>query len=85
MMVKPLKTILRYYNEDGTMKPAVKEEYLAEGMSLEGIKILEDNARAEIEDYLNFKDNLKDKLIARAGLTVEEELSEGYMTLDDLI
>jgi hypothetical protein len=67
------------------MKAELKEKLLAKGVTKEGIKRLEDNAREEREDYLNFKDNLKDKLIARAGLTVEEELSEGYMTLDDLI
>jgi hypothetical protein len=78
------------YKADGTVKPHFRDFLLKQGRTEEEIAQFESQKRREIADRKLYApvgsegSSLRDKIIARAGLDVEELLSQGYLAVEDL-
>jgi hypothetical protein len=78
------------YKPDGTVRPHFREFLIKQGTTKEEIAQFESQKRREIEDRKRFTQgnpvvsSLKDRVIARIGLDVEELLSQGYLAVEDL-
>ncbi len=78
------------YEQDGTLKSDFREFLKKEGRSPEEIAQHEQYMKREIEDRTRFTQgnpvvsSVQERIIARAGLDVEELLSQGYLAVEDL-
>jgi hypothetical protein len=78
------------YELDGTVKPHFREFLKKEGSSSEEIAEFERQMKQEIETRKLFAQgnpvvlSPRERAIARAGLDVEELLSQGYVAVEDL-
>jgi hypothetical protein len=78
------------YEPDGALKPDFREFLRKEGRSEEEIAQHERYMKQEIETRKLFAQgnpvvlSLRERAIARAGLDVEELLSQGYIAVEDL-
>ena len=78
------------YEVDGKIKPHFREFLIKEGRTAEQIDYHERYTKREIADRKLYApvasegSSLRDKIIARAGLDVEELLSQGYLAVEDL-
>ena len=78
------------YESDGTVKPHFREFLIKQGRSEEEIARREARKKQEIEDRKLFAQgnpvvlSPRERAIARAGLDVEELLSQGYIAAEDL-
>jgi hypothetical protein len=78
------------YESDGTVKAHFREFLRKEGSSSEEIAEFERQMKQEIETRKLFAQgnpvvlSPKERAIARAGLDVEELLSQGYVAVEDL-
>jgi hypothetical protein len=75
------------YKADGTVRPHFREFLKKQGRTDEEIAQRESRIKREIANrklYAPVGSSLRDKIIARAGLDVEELLSQGYLAVEDL-
>ena len=78
------------YETDGTVKPHFREFLKKQGKSEAEIARREARKKQEIEDRKLFAQgnpvvlSPKERAIARAGLDIEELLSQGYVAVEDL-
>jgi hypothetical protein len=78
------------YELDGTLKPDFRDFLRKQGRSSEEIAQHERYMKQEIEERKLFAQgnpvvsSLRERIIARAGLDVEELLSQGYIAAEDL-
>jgi hypothetical protein len=78
------------YESDGTIKPHFRDFLRKQGRTSEEIARHEARKKQEIEERKLFAQgksvvlNLRERAIARAGLDVEELLSQGYIAVEDL-
>jgi hypothetical protein len=78
------------YEPDGTIKPHFRDFLRKQGSSPEEIAEFERQMKREIEERKLFAQgnpvvsSLRERVIARAGLDVEELLSQGYIAAEDL-
>ncbi len=78
------------YEADGTIKPHFREFLRKQGRASEEIARREARKKQEIEQRKLFAQgnrvilSPKERALARAGLDVEELLSQGYIAVEDL-
>jgi hypothetical protein len=78
------------YEPDGTIKPHFRDFLRKQGRTSEEIARHEARKKQEIEERKLFAQgksvvlSLRERAIARAGLDVEELLSQGYIAAEDL-
>jgi hypothetical protein len=78
------------YEPDGTIKPHFRDFLRKQGRTSEEIARREARKKQEIEERKLFAQgnpvvsSLRERVIARAGLDVEELLGQGYIAVEDL-
>ncbi len=84
MLIPPIEVLLNH-DQEGNLKPGRREKFLKKGVSEETLTRWEQEAREIIQECNENRTKLKERGIARSDLTVGEQLSEGYITLEDLV
>ena len=84
MLLPPIE-IIRNYDKAGEMLPHVRQKFLARGWTEEKIARAEERAKEILAEVEEERAKFKERSIARSGLTISEQLSEGHITLEDLI
>ncbi len=84
MLLLPIE-IYANYTAEGEMLPSIRQRLLKEGWTLEKIEEREERAKELIEEVTINRENLKKRGNQSRGLPIEDLLSEGYITLEDLI
>ncbi|WP_232285794.1 hypothetical protein [Crocosphaera chwakensis] len=84
MLIPPIE-ISANYDKQGNMYPDKRAKLLKKGWTEEEISQAEDRAREALEEVNEARTKIRDRGIARSGLDISEQLSEGYLDLEDLI
>lgn len=79
-----------YYYPNGTMREGKKAEFLKNGVPADEIARMEERAKERIKRRAIYRESrvapstVHDRLVERAGLTLQEALTEGVLAIEGI-